>query len=288
MYGKFCTRDNWEKRQQLHHSVREFFLDRGLLEIDAPVLSEAAGTDPHIDYFETMPPNLYLATSPEFFMKRLLARGFGDCFALTHAFRKGEYGALHRQEFNIAEWYRIGFSAEKLQQEVLDLVNHITGFSLPLKRTTWKQAFENVDMEKLKEEHKGWSAEELEDYAMTTIIEPNLGRNCAEFITEYPPHRAALAKICGDTARRFELYVNGIELCNGYQELTDVREQRERFLSDAKKRRKMGKQVPKIDEDFLIALLKREMPECSGVALGLDRLYMLALGKKNLDDVLLW
>jgi len=288
MSGKFCSRENWEKRQQLHYRVREFFLKRGVLEIDAPVLSEAGGTDPHIDYFETASPTLYLATSPEFFMKRLLASGFGDCFALTHAFRKGESGALHRQEFNIAEWYRIGFSAEELQQEVLDLVNHITGFSLPLKRTTWKQAFEKVDMEKLKEEHKNWSVEEIEDYAMSSIIEPNLGRNCAEFITEYPSQRAALAKICENTAHRFELYVNGIELCNGYQELIDASEQRKRFLDDAKKRRKMGKQVPKIDEDFLIALVKGGMPECSGVALGLDRLYMLALGKKNIEDVLLW
>ena len=278
--------------------MREFFLNRGLLEVDVPMLSTTCGTDPQLDYFETIPPSHYLATSPEFFMKRLLADGFGDIFSLTHAFRKGETGTRHNYEFNIAEWYRIGFSAEELQQEILDLVNHITGLNLSLKRTPWQAAFELVDMEKLKAEHKDWTEEEIEDYAMTTIIEPNLGKNavgadlrvcpyCAEFIVDYPPKRAALAKIRKNAACRFELYVNGIELCNGYEELTDASEQRKRFLEDIEKRKKMGKPIPKIDENFLAAL-KKGLPECSGVALGLDRLYMLALGKDDIGDVLLF
>jgi len=250
------------------------------------MLSAFGGTDPQLDYFETLPPANYLATSPEFFMKRLLAEGFGDIFSLTHAFRKGESGKLHNCEFNIAEWYRIGFSAEELQQEILDLVNCITGFNLPLKRTPWQTAFECVDMEKLKAEHKNWTLEEIEDYAMATLIEPNLGKNCGEFIVDYPPKRAALAKVRNNVACRFELYVNGIELCNGYEELTDAKEQRKRFLEDIEIRKKMGKPIPKIDEDFLAAL-EKGMPECSGVALGLDRLYMLALGKDDIGDVLL-
>jgi len=278
---------DWKERQKLHSKVREFFLNRGLLEVDVPMLSATCGTDPQLEYFETLPPAHYLATSPEFFMKRLLADGFGDIFSLTHAFRKGETGTRHNYEFNIAEWYRIGFSAEELQQEILDLVNCITGLNLPLKRTPWQTAFESVDMEKLKSEHKDWTFEEIEDYAMTTIIEPNLGKNCAEYIVDYPQKRAALAKIHKNAACRFELYINGIELCNGYEELTDAKEQRKRFLEDIEKRKKMGKPIPKIDEDFLAAL-EKGMPECSGVALGLDRLYMLALGKDDIGDVLLF
>jgi lysyl-tRNA synthetase class 2 len=279
--------ENWKQRQKLHCKVREFFLNRGLLEVDVPMLSATCGTDPQLDYFETLPPEHYLGTSPEFFMKRLLAEGFGDIFSLTHAFRKGETGAKHNYEFNIAEWYRIGFSAEELQQEILDLVNSITGLNLPLKRTPWQAAFECVDMEKLKAQHKDWTEEEVEDYAMSTIIEPNLGKNCAEFIVDYPPKRAALSKIRKNVACRFELYVNGIELCNGYEELTDANEQRKRFLEDIEIRKKMGKSIPKIDENFLAAL-EKGMPECSGVALGLDRLYMLALGKNDIGDVLLF
>jgi len=279
--------ENWKKRQKLHYKVRDFFLKRGLLEVDVPMLSATCGTDVQLDYFETVPPTHYLATSPEFYMKRLLADGFGDIFSLTHAFRKGETGKRHSSEFNIAEWYRVGFSAEELQQEILDLVNEITGLNLPLKRTTWQQAFENVNMEKLKEEHKDWTLEEIEDYAMSAIIEPNLGKNCAEFIVDYPPQRAALAKIRKNVACRFELYINGIELCNGYEELTDAKEQRKRFLEDIEKRKKIGKPVPKIDSDFLKAL-EKGMPECSGVALGLDRLYMLALGKESIAEVMLF
>jgi len=279
--------ENWKERQKLHYKVREFFLSRGLLEVDVPVLSAFGGTDPQLDYFETLPPANYLATSPEFYMKRLLANGFGDIFSLTHAFRKGESGKRHNPEFNMAEWYRVGFSAEELQQEILDLVNYITGLNLPLKRTPWQTAFECVDMDKLKSEHENWTEAEIEDFAMSTIIEPNLGKNCAEFIVDYPPKRAALAKIRKDVACRFELYINGIELCNGYEELTDAKEQRKRFLEDIEIRKKMGKPIPKIDENFLAAL-EKGMPECSGVALGLDRLYMLALGKKDIGDVILF
>jgi lysyl-tRNA synthetase class 2 len=283
---------NWKKRQELHYKVREFFLKRGLLEVDVPMLSAACGTDPQLDYFETLEPVRYLATSPEFYMKRLLANGFGDIFSLTHAFRKGESGLRHSPEFNIAEWYRIGFSAEDLQQEILDLVNEITGLNLPLKRTAWEQVFEKIDIEKLKTEHENWTLEEIEDFAMSSIIEPDLGKGCAEFIVDYPPERAALAKLSKNSkgrevACRFELYINGIELCNGYAELTDAKEQRRRFLEDAEKRKKAGKPVPKIDEDFLAAL-EKGIPECAGVALGLDRLYMLALGKANISEVLLF
>ncbi|GHV15576.1 elongation factor P--(R)-beta-lysine ligase [Fibrobacterales bacterium] len=274
----------------MHYRVRDFFQKRGLLEVDVPVMSMAGGTDPQIDYHEVSsePTNeKYLATSPEFFLKRLLANGFGDIFSLTHAFRKGESGERHNSEFNIAEWYRIGFSAEDMQKEIVDLVNCITGFNLPLKRTTWKNAFENVPLDKLKLEHSNWTSEEIEDYALTTIIEPTLGKGCAEFLIDYPPERAALSKIKNGIACRFELYINGVELCNGYEELTNYEEQKKRFFEDCEKRKLTGKPVPKIDENFLSAV-KKGIPECCGVALGLDRLYMLALDKKNIEEILLF
>ena len=279
--------NTWKQRQRLHCKVREFFLKRGILEVDVPILSSASGTDPQLDYFETLSPTRYLATSPEFFMKRLLASGFGDIFCLTHAFRKNESGERHNCEFNIAEWYRTGFSAEDLQQEILDLVNEITGLNLHLKRTSWEQLFEEVALEKLKAQHRDWTREEIEDYAMSSIMEPKLGENCAEFIVGYPPQRATLAKIHKNVACRFELYINGIELCNGYEELINAEEQKKRFSEDLEKRKKMNKPIPKIDDHFLAAL-ERGIPECSGVALGLDRLYMLALGKKDISEVLLF
>ncbi|MDR1830896.1 MAG: EF-P lysine aminoacylase GenX [Candidatus Fibromonas sp.] len=279
--------NTWKQRQHLHCKVRDFFLKRGLLEVDVPILSAASGTDPQLDYFETLSPTRYLATSPEFFMKRLLANGYGDIFCLTHALRKGESGERHNCEFNIAEWYRTGFSAEDLQQEVLDLANEITGLNLSLKRTSWEQLFEKVDFERLKAEHNNWTPKEIEDYAMSGIIEPSLGENCAEFIVDYPPQRAVLAKIRKDVACRFELYINGIELCNGYEELIDAEEQKKRFSEDLEKRKKTGKPIPKTDDNFLAAL-EKGIPECSGVALGLDRLYMLALGKKDISEVLLF
>ena len=167
------------------------------------------------------------------------------------------------------------------------MVNEITGLNLSLKRTAWEQLFKEIDFEKLKAEHKNWILEEIEDYAMSSIIEPSLGENCAEFIVDYPPRRAALAKIRKNVACRFELYINGIELCNGYEELIDAEEQKKRFSEDLEKRKKTGKPIPKIDGNFLAAL-ERGIPECSGAALGLDRLYMLALGKKDISEVLLF
>jgi lysyl-tRNA synthetase class 2 len=161
--------------------------------------------------------------------------------------------------------------------------------TLKLKSTTWEHSFQKKKKKKLKAEHKDWTLEEIEDYAMSAIIEPNLGN---ELIVDYPPKRAALEKIRKNSkgqevACRFELYVNGVELCNGYEELTNAKEQRKRFLEEKKKKKKMGKPIPKIDENFLAAL-EKGMPNCSGTALGLDRLYMLALGKDDIGDVLLF
>ena len=303
-----ATRENWVARQQLMAKVREFFVRRGVLEVETPVLSNACGTDPQLDYFEA--GSLYLMTSPEFHMKRLLAADFGDIFQITKSFRKDEFGSHHNNEFSMVEWYRVGMPQEQLMDEVEALVNEILGTPIHAKRTRWIDAFKNYAgvnpfCENLAEfaaacssrnipvpEHsKNLTREEWWDYLMVFAVEPVLASNGPEFLLDYPPTQAALAQTYeaadGVWAKRFELFVDQVELCNGYTELTDAAEQRRRFEADADIRKAMGKDVPKFDENFLAAL-ESGMPACSGVALGLDRLFMLALHKENISDVILF
>ena len=252
-----------------------------------------------------------MMTSPEFHMKRLLAANFGDIFQITKSFRKDEFGGHHNNEFSMVEWYRVGMPQEKLMDEVEDLVSEIIGTKLNARRTRWIDAFKNyagVDpfCEKLSDFADACTArdvpvpvgsetltrEEWWDYMMVFLVEPALASNGPEFILDYPPSQAALAQTYTDSegrmwARRFELFVNQVELCNGYTELTDAVEQRRRFNADLDIRRSMEKPLPPLDERFLAAL-ESGMPACSGVALGLDRLFMLALGKNEIADVILF
>jgi lysyl-tRNA synthetase class 2 len=287
------TLSDWRRRLTLHQQVRQFFLDRGLLEVDVPMLSTACGTDPHLDYFETAGTDCkrYLPTSPEFFLKRLLSQGFPSCFCLTHAFRKGETGRRHNCEFSIAEWYEIGWDMDALMQEVEALVN-LTLKLHNFKVIRWEDAFRlHTGADPWTGDPGEWSRSEWWDLQFATRVEPHLGRGCGEFVVDYPASAAALAQTYAqggkEWARRFELYVEGVELCNGYQELTDAKEQARRFEADLAERQTMGKPCPPVDTQVLAALQKG-MPPCSGVALGLDRLYMLAMGKKTVAEVLLF
>jgi len=290
--------------------------------VETPILSSACGTDPHLDYFETSlfidQPGLaqrgiprYLMTSPEFHMKRLLAAGYGDCFQIARAFRNGEVGDRHNCEFTMVEWYRVGWTLPALLDEVEELVGTVLKRSLKAQRTPWKKAFTlyaGVDALRASPEEwiaccakhrvpvpegvSQWSREDWWDYIMVGVIEPQLGQQGAEFLTDYPASQAALAELWQDSdgmywAHRFELYVDGIELCNGYQELTVAAEQAERFQDDLRQRAALTKRQPQVDRHFLAAL-QHGMPACSGVALGLDRLFMLALGKKRLCEVILF
>ena len=310
-FAPTCSRDTWVKRQELMTKVRDFFVRRHALEVETPVLSAYGGTDPQLDYFEIEDPKRFMMTSPEFHMKRLLAANFGDIFQITKSFRKDEFGGHHNNEFSMVEWYRVGMPQDKLMDEVEDLVSEIIGTKLNARRTRWIDAFKNyagVDpfCEKLSDFADACAArdvpvpvgsetltrEEWWDYMMIFLVEPALASNGPEFILDYPPSQAALAQTYTDPdgrvwARRFELFVNQVELCNGYTELTDAVEQRRRFNADLDIRRSMNKPLPPLDERFLAAL-ESGMPACSGVALGLDRLFMLALGKKEIADVILF
>ncbi len=309
-----CSRENWIVRQSLMNKVRHFFTSRNVLEVETPTLSNAGGTDPQLDYFQVgaggEPPR-FMMTSPEFHMKRLLSAGFGDIFQIAKSFRKDEFGSHHNNEFSMVEWYRVGWPQEKLMDEVEALVSEILGKPINARRTRWIDAFRNyagVDPVNcglgdfaaacesreipVPEGSESMSREDWWDYLMVFIIEPALASNGPEFILDYPPSQAALAQtyVDGDGltwAKRFELFVNQVELCNGYTELTDAVEQRHRFDADLEIRRKMGKPLPPVDENFLAAL-EAGMPSCSGVALGLDRLFMLAMNKSEIGDVILF
>ena len=305
-----CSRESWVKRQALMNKVRTFFESHGVLEVETPVLSAAGGTDPQLDYFE-VEGKRFMMTSPEFHMKRLLAAGFGDIFQITKSFRKDEFGAHHNNEFSMVEWYRVGMPQEKLMDEVEALVSEIIGKPINARRTRWIDAFKNYAGVNpltatsdefatactareipLPAEGTAMSREDWWDYLMVFAVEPELAKNGPEFILDYPQSQAALAQTYvgedGYTwARRFELFVDQVELCNGYTELTDAKEQRRRFDADLEIRRGMNKPLPPIDEHFLAAL-ESGMPACSGVALGLDRLFMLAMDKKEIKDVILF
>jgi lysyl-tRNA synthetase class 2 len=292
------------------NKVRRFFEGRGVLEVETPTLSNAGGTDPQLDYFEVEDKH-FMMTSPEFHMKRLLAAGFGDIFQITKSFRKDEFGAHHNNEFSMVEWYRVGMPQEKLMDEVEALVSEIIGKQINARRTRWIDAFKNYagvnpltasgeefaaactarDIP-LPADGTTMSREDWWDYLMVFAVEPVLAKNGPEFILDYPQSQAALARTYvgedGYTwARRFELFVDQVELCNGYTELTDAAEQRRRFAADLEIRRSMNKPQPPIDENFLAAL-ESGMPACSGVALGLDRLFMLAMGMSEIKDVILF
>lgn len=311
-FSPTCDRETWILRQSLMNKVRRFFELRGVLEVETPVLSNAGGTDPQLDYFEVDGvPRHFLMTSPEFHMKRLLSAGFGDIFQITKSFRKDEFGSHHNNEFSMVEWYRVGMPQDKLMDEVEALVSEIIGKPLKARRTRWMDAFKNYagvnpfckDLNNfvetceyynipVPEGKERMSREDWWDYLMVFVVEPALASNGPEFIMDYPPSQAALAQTYTDKegfvwARRFELFVDKVELCNGYTELTDADEQRRRFNADLEIRRRMGKPLPPIDENFLSAL-ESGMPACSGVALGLDRLFMLALHKDEIKDVVLF
>lgn len=310
-FAPTCNKETWIKRQKLMSLVRNFFANKNILEVETPTLSAACGTDPELDYFSVKSPERFLMTSPEFHMKRLLSAGFGDIFQITKAFRKDEFGAHHNNEFSIVEWYRVGMPQSELMSEVESLVSYVTKKTLNAKRTRWIDAFKNyTNIDPLKAnscdfieacisqnialpaDTSAMSKSDWWDYFMVFVIEPKLAKNYSEFIYDYPPEQAALAQTYVDSsgytwAKRFELFVDNVELCNGYTELTDAIEQRKRFAKDLQIRKNKNRPLPLIDENFLQAL-EHGMPACSGVALGLDRLFMLALNKKEIKDVILF
>lgn len=298
-----------QQRAALLAHARKFFAERGVLEVDTPAVVNASVTDVHIHsarvQFAQDSRPFFLHTSPEYAMKRLLAAGSGDIYQICHVVRGLERGRQHNAEFTLIEWYRIGFSLDRLMSEVDTLVRHLLGdmaFTISSERLTYREAF-------LRELHLDPFAASLEELAsaartigfgsraqrdellevlMGAIIGPRLGRNALTFVHGYPATQAALARLDPDdprTAFRFELYCKGIELANGFQELTSASEQRVRFEHDNQERRRLGLPSYEMDER-LLAALEAGLPDCSGVALGFDRTLMLAVGAAHIDDVL--
>jgi lysyl-tRNA synthetase class 2 len=287
--------------------TREFFASRKVLEVDTPIVVNSPVTDVHIHSAEVRFPDsqgrYFLHTSPEYAMKRLLAAGSGDIFQICHVVRGLERGRLHNAEFTLIEWYRIGFSLEQLMDEVAALVAGLLANHKSTERLTYREAFLrelNLDpfAASLSElqgaaraagfEHSAADRDELLDMLMATRVGPNLGRNALTFVHRYPASQAALAQLdAGDPrcALRFELYGDGVELANGFKELASSTEQRARFAQDVRERRRRGLPQLAIDES-LLAALEHGLPECAGVALGFDRVAMLASGAQHIDEVL--
>lgn len=291
--------------------LRGFFAQRGVLEVETPVLGRHGVTDPNLDGIAANAAPVagasgggWLQTSPEYHMKRLLAAGSGPIYQVARVFRDGERGSRHNPEFSLLEWYRPGFTDTDLMAEVSDLVVGWLGCERPrvlsyrdaLERFAGVDPFRVADNE-LRRRCEQWLAPEQTltlgrdgclDLLMSYLVEPALAGFGPVFITAYPESQAALAKVSDldgvRQAHRFELYVGGVELCNGYWELTDAIEQRRRFDEDNRVRRLAGKPEMAVDS-ALLAALEAGVPDCAGVALGLDRLLMLKLGSNNIADV---
>lgn len=299
------------QRADLLDVVRKFFKQRKTLEVDTPTLSQSTTPDPNIESFTTEYNNqpYFLHTSPEFPMKRLLAAGSGAIYQICKVFRQGEAGRNHNPEFTMIEWYQPGMAYRELMQQLDDLVRMLLKDSLELNETvhyTYNDVFlEFAEVNPLltnKEEllaivtknniqlvdsSESLTKDALLDLILSFVIQPQLPTDRPVFIYDYPTSQAALAKLNKDAniAERFELYINSIELANGYQELLDAKEQQQRFEKENKAREVNGIDIIPIDKN-LIAALDSGMPMVSGVALGFDRLLMLATKTKNIRDVI--
>lgn len=284
-----------KSRAEMLSSARDFFAQRSVLEIDVPALIKHPPIDSNIDCIEANGLG-FLHTSPEYTLKRLLSLGAPDCYFLGHVYRKEELGRFHNPEFTMVEWYRIGFSYAQMIRETAEFLFLFFG-QIPIEEITYKQAFETylgidpetVSLKTLQELTKSsWDKQTCIYDCLASKIEPHLGQNGLTALTHYPPHEAALAKTTTNngekTALRFEIYYKGVELANGYEELSDANELRCRFESINTQRAKEGKDPYPLDEKFLTSLT--DLPPCSGVALGFDRALMIQQKKSQIKEIL--
>ena len=305
-----ANRSVWLRRAKLHDDIRSFFRLRSVLEVDTPALSEAAVSDPHVEsprtHIDGADRVRYLHSSPELPMKRLLAAGSGDIYQICKVFRQGEIGRLHNPEFTLLEWYRLEFDHHDLMDEMDALLDLLVPEikNLSALRITYREAFlqyagidVDSDLDSIQARAvKGPRAaptgitekEPWLDWLMGECVAPGFPPDRFTFIYDYPGAQAALAKIRPGRpalAERFEVYWGELELANGFHELTDADEQLARFQRECDSRRDRARHVPPIDEK-LIAALRHGLPDCAGVALGLDRLLMACLGKTSLSEVM--
>jgi lysyl-tRNA synthetase class 2 len=282
--------------------VRSFFAERDVLEVDCPALSPYASIDLHIDVMkvDTGSGPGFLHTSPEYGMKRLLAQGSGDIYQLSHVFRAREMGPLHNPEFTMLEWYRLGFSFEEMIEETLSLCLLFLG-DLPTRQMSYQELIHHatgLDYASITpadlhvrgiETGPDWTQDTLLQALVGFFIEPTLGSDHLFVVTHFPASQAALSQTCQQDGRevalRFEIYHRGVELANGYQELTDAAEQRRRLLASNAQRVLAGKESLPLDEPFLAAL-EQGLPPCCGVAVGFDRLLQLRHHLPSLHSIL--
>jgi lysyl-tRNA synthetase class 2 len=304
-----ATRERLVLRAALLARTRAFFASRRVLEVDTPALVNAAVTDRHI---HSLPVDLsdgatlFVHTSPEYAMKRLLAAGIGDIYQICHVARGFEQSRMHNTEFTLLEWYRLGFDLNALMDEVEALVRALCpahpALQLTAQRLSYREVFaRHTGLDPLDASvaqlltvvaplgyRSAGGRDELLDLIMGAVIGPALGHDCLTFIHGYPASQAALARldpVDPRTAQRFELYGAGLELANGFHELAAADEQRARFAADLRERRERALPVHRMDER-LLAALAAGLPDCAGVAVGFDRVLMLAAGAAHIEEVL--
>lgn len=277
------------------------------MEVDVPVLADTGVTDLHIESYTVVDGgrSLYLQTSPEYYMKRLLAAGSGDIYYLGKAFRREELGRRHLPEFTMLEWYRLGFNEQDLIAEVVALLEDLSGTdTFEVNKVSYRECFaaktgvnpHAASMQELADlarreidvSFEPASKSDYLDLIFSHLVEPSFSSDLF-IVYDYPACQSALARISGNeygdsVAKRFEVFWRGLELANGYWELTDPQEQRVRFNRDVMLRKQQGKKELPIDEK-LLAALESGLPECAGVALGIDRLLMCISGIKEIDGV---
>ena len=304
------------RRAQLLAVIRQFFAERDVLEVETPLLCRATGTDPNLDFFSSQflnPPQnqtLFLQTSPEFAMKRLLAAGSGSIYQICKAFRNGEAGRFHNPEFTILEWYRVGFDLQQLMDEVAELLMSLLTPSMPqlvVNRLSYQQLFlELTGLEPLvfyRPSYRQYAAEHdfpesddlcgddhalWLDFLFSHCVQKNMPRDTICLVHDYPAIQSSLARVSPEdpkVAERFEVFINGMELGNGFFELSDAEEQEARFDREIAYRYARGLASVEKDQRLLDAL-KAGLPDCSGVAIGLDRLLMVAGACDAIEQVL--
>ncbi len=302
-----------QKRAAILKIIRTFFAERNVLEVETPLLSHGTVTDPYVrgipatyqSHAHAEPRTLYLQTSPEYAMKRLLAAGSGSIYQICKAFRQDDTGRLHNPEFTLLEWYRLGFDHHQLMDEMDALLQAV--LETPrAERICYADAFQKhlgidphvislKELQALTQQHVQLNApieekDVLLDVLLTHCLEPHFGQSKPLFLYDFPASQAALAQIQeqpgeSSLASRFEVYYKGIELANGFHELQHPVEQKNRFLKDLGYRARHH--IPSVPMDErLLAALSHGLPDCSGVALGLDRLLMLALGYENMAEII--
>ncbi|MCB1615618.1 MAG: EF-P lysine aminoacylase GenX [Pseudomonadales bacterium] len=304
-----ATLETLKRRAQLIAGVRAFFYEQGVLEVDVPCLVKTAVTDVNVESFTVLSvvnktaPAYYLATSPEYYLKRLLSSGSGPIYSLCKVFRDEPDGRFHQPEFTLLEWYRPGFDEQMLMDEMLALLRQFNP-DWSAERISYGDLFENTlgfdphsaPIEVLRDcahrfidlhDDEKWGRDDYLDLLMSHLFQPQM--QGLVFVYDYPESQAALARLTDDekgrrVARRFELYCDGVELANGYYELKDSKEQKKRFLRDNRQRKERGLPTHSIDGE-LLAALDAGLPDCSGVAMGVERLLMALLQKEDIGEV---